>query len=248
MSGYLLSKPFLLAALFIKEQLKEPVALFWMVVSPAVTFYLITYARTPDDDRTINYLAVTSWFYAFIACSVAFFGLAFYIVGRRESGFLRSFVYAKPTKLVFLFGQFFACSILSIVYCMVFYGLTKLYFGAGVEVSEVWDVASRFYICFLLFSIFSLLLTLAPLSFQNASTVFSVLLCLMLALGIVSASTSHTALEVIKLLNPMRWANQIMLEGVVGSIEVMLVVMVAFSISFGVTFRLLLINPVWSRY
>ncbi|NWA42108.1 ABC transporter permease [Pseudomonas reactans] len=248
MNGYSLSKPFLLAALFIKEQLKEPVALFWMVVSPAVTFYLIAYARTSNDDRTISYLAVTSWFYAFIACSVAFFGLAFYIVGRRESGFLRSFVYTTPTKLIFLFGQFFAYSILSIVYCVVFYGLTKFYFGSGVEVLDMLDIVLRFYICFLLFSIFSLLLTLAPLSFQNASTVFSVLVCLMLALGIVSASSSHTALQLIKLLNPMGWANQIMVEGVAGSIDVVLAVMAAFSISFGVTFRLLLINPVWSRY
>lgn len=77
MNGYPLSKPFLLAALFIKEQLKEPVALFWMVVSPAVTFYLIAHARTSNDDRTISYLAVTSWFYAFIACSVAFLAWRF---------------------------------------------------------------------------------------------------------------------------------------------------------------------------
>lgn len=104
MNPYVLFKPFSLAALFIKEQLKEPVALFWTVVSPVVTYYLITYTKTPVSDAPIDYLSSTSWFYAFVASSVAQFGLAFYIVGRRESGFLRSFVYTGRTRIVFLIG------------------------------------------------------------------------------------------------------------------------------------------------
>lgn len=47
MNYYPLLKPFLLAGFFIKEQLKEPVSLFWVVVSPVVTFYLLNYARAP---------------------------------------------------------------------------------------------------------------------------------------------------------------------------------------------------------
>ncbi len=47
MTPYALSKPVLLALLFIKEQLKEPVALFWTVISPVVTYYLIAYTRAP---------------------------------------------------------------------------------------------------------------------------------------------------------------------------------------------------------
>lgn len=101
MNLYALSKPFVLAALFIKEQLKEPVALFWTGLSPVVTYYLITYTRAPVSGASGDYLSRTSWFYAFVSCSVAFFGLAFYIVGRRESGFLRSFVYTGRTKIKF---------------------------------------------------------------------------------------------------------------------------------------------------
>ena len=119
MTPYALSKPVLLALLFIKEQLKEPVALFWTVISPVVTYYLIAYTRAPVMGGAGDYLSNTSWFYAFVASSVALFGLAFYIVGRRESGFLRSFVYTGRTKVIFLAGQFLAYSIVSILYCSV---------------------------------------------------------------------------------------------------------------------------------
>jgi len=40
-----LSRSLALSGLFIKEQLKEPVALFWMIISPVVTYYLLAYSR-----------------------------------------------------------------------------------------------------------------------------------------------------------------------------------------------------------
>ena len=247
MNQHSLIKPFLLAALFVKEQLKEPVAFFWMLISPVATFYLIIYARAPAGDSVNSYVSATSWFYAFVACGVAFFGLAFYIVGRRESGFLRSFVYTSRTKSIFLFGHYFAYSIVSIIYCCVFYCLTRPYFGL-VEVAELLDIVLRFYVCFLLFSTVSLLLTLLPVGFQNTNTVFSVCSFLMLVLGVASVNSSHRLFEVAKLYNPMWWANQIMEVGVTDSIGVVSVVIVAFCIAFGVVFKFLLINPVWSRY
>lgn len=242
-----LIKPLLLAALFLKEQLKEPVALFCLVISPVATFYLIIYTRAPAGDSVSSYVSATSWFYAFVACGVAFFGLAFYIVGRRESGFLRSFVYTRRTKAIFLFGQYFAYSVMSIIYCCVFYCLTRPYFG-WMEFAELIDIVVRFYVCFLLFSIVSLLLTLFPVGFQNTNTVFSVCSFLMLALGVASVSSTHRFFEVAKLYNPMWWANQIMAVGVTDSIGVVVVVLLAFCVAFAVVFKFLLINPVWSRY
>lgn len=149
MSYYFLVKPLLLAKIFIKEQLKEPVALFWTVLSPVVTFYLINYAGLPASDRSGNYLSSTSWFYAFVSSSVAFFGLAFYMVGRRESGFLRSFVYTARTKIIFLVGQVLAYSFMSLVYCAVFYVSTRGHYGV-MGMMELFIIVGRFYICFLM--------------------------------------------------------------------------------------------------
>lgn len=239
-------KPFHLAALFIKEQLKEPIALFWIVVSPAATFYLIMYARAPAELPT-DYLSVTSWFYAFVSSSVALFGLAFYIVGRRESGFLRSFVYTRKTKLTFLVGQFLAYSFMSVLYCTVFYGLTRGYFGE-MGFSELVVIVVRFYVCFLLFSIPSLLLTLIPVSFQNTNTLFSILSFSMLALGIASMNSVAPVIEWISFFNPMSWANRIMAVGVGKALPVVAIVVFLVVCTGFIMFRYLLINPVWSRY
>ena len=150
MGFYFVSRPALLAALFIKEQLREPVALFWTVVSPVVTYYLLTYSRAPLSSEAVDYLSKTSWFYAFVSSNVALFGFAFYIVGRRESGFLRSFVYTNRTMVVFLIGQFSAYSVVSILYCSVFYILTRIFSGE-FDVAEYLVIVGRFYVCFLFF-------------------------------------------------------------------------------------------------
>jgi ABC-2 type transport system permease protein len=247
MDFYFVSRPALLAALFIKEQLREPVALFWTVVSPVVTYYLLTYARAPLSSEAVDYLSKTSWFYAFVSSNVALFGLAFYIVGRRESGFLRSFVYTDRTKVVFLIGQFSAYSVVSILYCSVFYMLTRVFSGE-FYVAEYLVIVGRFYVCFLLFSIPALLLTLVPLGFQNASTLFSILSLTMLALGIISMGPVSPALAIVGFFNPMWWANKIMLDGVVECGLVFWVVVISLVFLFLVMCRYLLINPVWGRY
>lgn len=247
MDFYFVSRPALLAALFIKEQLREPVALFWTVVSPVVTYYLLTYARAPLSGEAVDYLSKTSWFYAFVSSNVALFGLAFYIVGRRESGFLRSFVYTDRTKVVFLIGQFSAYSVVSILYCSVFYMLTRIFSGE-FDVAEYLVIVGRFYVCFLLFSIPALLLTLVPLGFQNASTLFSILSLTMLALGIISMGPVSPALAIVGFFNPMWWANKIMLDGVVECGLVFWVVAISLVFLFLVMCRYLLIDPVWSRY
>lgn len=246
MNYYPLLKPFLLAGFFIKEQLKEPVSLFWVVVSPVVTFYLLNYARAPVGGLPVDYVSSASWFYSFVPSSVALFGLAFYIVGRRESGFLRSFVYTRQTKAIFIFGQFLAYSVMSVIYCSAFYVLTRPYFGV-MGFAEWGLVVGRFYICFLLFSTPALLLTLIPMGFQNTNTVFSILSFVMLALGIISLG-AHLWLGTFTHLNPMWWANQIMQFDVAESLPIVVVIVVLFTCSFCITLRFLRVNPVWSRY
>lgn len=247
MRHYLLFRIIFLAVLFVKEQLKEPVALFWTVISPVVTYYLIQYSRGAVIGTSMDYMSGTSWFYAYVSSSVAMFGLAFYIIGRRESGFLRSFVYKRQAKIIFLLGQFFAYSVVAILYCSVFYVLTRSFSGS-LDGSEYLVVVGRFYICFLLFSIPSLLLTLIPLGFQNANTIFSILSLMMLGFGIVGIRMPSPLLMVVNYFNPMWWANKIMLVGVVECWFVLMVVVVFLVVSFLLMFRFLIVGPVWSRY
>ena len=70
----------------------------------------------------------------------------------------------------------------------------------------------------------------------------------MLGVGIVSVSSLSPLLAIVNFVNPMWWANRIMSVGVKECWFVVLVIIVFFVFSFFAVFRLLIINPVWSRY
>ncbi|WP_237882473.1 ABC transporter permease [Pseudomonas sp. PGPR40] len=236
-----------LSLIFIKEQLKEPTAFFWTILSPAALFYLLAYSKGHTPPYTSNYIETTAWFYAYISSSVAFFGFSFYIIGRRESGFTRSFIYKLEARLIFLLGQFFAYSLISILYCLAFYCLTRPSFGL-LSMSEALHIAVRFYFCFLLFSIPGLLLTLPPITFQNANTFFSIASFSMLILGIYGASTSSSSSSLIQAFNPLAMANDIISHEIMDNQQLILAIVALFLSAFLLTLHNLRVNPVWSRY
>ena len=238
-----------LAWLLIKEQLKEPVALFWMIVSPAAMYYFLVYFRGCDFTLEVAYIERASWFYAYIASSVAFFGFSFYIVGRRESGFVRSFIYTTEAKLIFMLAQFLSYSLISLVYCSVFYALTYFSFDSFDSFdSEFLLVLARFYLCYVLFSILGLLLSFLPMSFQNANAVYSILSFVMLVFGVLSVHGKHSVIGLINIFNPLSIANNVM-TGEFEDITILVGgVLSLFVVVFLLSLRFLRINPVWSRY
>ena len=189
----------------------------------------------------------TSWFYAYISSSVAFFGFSFYIVGRRESGYIRSFVYTPDAKMVFMAAQFLAYSLVALIYSITFYALTYFSYGS-FDVSDLWGVISRFYICYILFVIPGVLLGFLPLSFQNTSTVFSIASFIMLVLGILSIGDSYPVFDAVNEFNPLSVANQIMVGGYEKYSVLIFWIIGSFVAVFLLSLRFLRINPVWSRY
>jgi len=242
-----MQRSFALTWLFVKEQIKEPVALFWIIVSPAITYYLLAYSRGGFSPSGMTYLESTSWFHAYISSSVAFFGFSFYIVGRRESGFIRSFVYSSEARLIFMLAQFFAYSLIALIYCAAFYFLTYFNFG-DFDVTGFLLVSSRFYICYVMFCVPGILFSLLPVNFQNANTIFSVASFAMLVLGIISVRELHPVLGVINGFNPLYIANKIMIGGVERYPVLISMILFSFIAVFLLSLRFFRINPVWSRY
>jgi ABC-2 type transport system permease protein len=247
MSNHITYRASKLALIFTKEQLKEPAAFFWTLLSPSAVFYLLNYSRGQIPPYSLNYMESTSWFYAYISSNVAFFGLSFYIIGRRESGFTRSFIYKPEGKLIFLLAKFIAYSCISIIYCAVFYCLTRAAFGSP-NTNEIFQIIARFYFCFLLFSIPALLLTLLPTSFQTANTLFSIISFAMLIAGIYGISAQLSSGSFIQLLNPLWIASEIMSKGLWQRPQIAICTLSFFSCAFFLTLRHFRINPVWSRY
>ncbi|MCU1735886.1 MULTISPECIES: ABC transporter permease [Pseudomonas] len=236
-----------LAWLFIKEQLKEPVALFWIIISPCAAFYLLALSRGGMDSLSESYIEHTAWFYAYISSSVALFGFSFYIIGRRESGYIRSFIYNHEAKRVFILAQTIAYSIIAIVYCIVFYLTTRPSFGT-YSILELLDIISRFYICYLLFCSIGICFSLLPLNFQNANTLFSIFSFTLLILGLAGSLSTSPLLKVINLGNPLLRAAELIENGFKGKTLFILLTLSLFTSSVLITIKFLRINPVWSRY
>lgn len=243
----LISRSARLSLIFAKEQMKEPTAFFWILLSPSAVFYLFSYSRGLALPFSTDYVASTSWFYAYIASSVAFFGFSFYIIGRRESGFVRSFIYKMDARLVFLLSQLFAYSCISILYCLTFYCLTRPAFGP-LDVGEALQITTRFYVCFLLFCIPGLLLTLLPITFQHANTCFSVASFSMLIAGIYSTSSSSIIAGILQISNPLSIANGLIQNGTENNQTTILAIIFFFLLTLLLTLRTMRVNPVWSRY
>ncbi len=239
MTKNILPRVFSLTSIFMKEQLKEPIAFFWIMISPCAMFYFLATTRQDPNYFSSNYITISAWFYAYISSSVALFGFAFYIIGRRESGFTRSFIYSKESKLIFLLSHFIAYSLISISYCTTFYLTTKFPFG-NYDLNELLNIALRFYICFLMFCALGAAFSLLPINFQNS-------FC-MLILGVMSASRSNPITDALNLANPLTLASQIMEQGLESNKLTTTGIIILFISVLHKTFKHLRINPVWSRY
>ncbi len=236
-----------LTTTLIKEQLKEPIAFFWIMISPCAMFYFLATTRQDPNYLSINYTIISAWFYAYISSSVALFGFAFYIIGRRESGFTRSFIYSKESRLIFLFSNFTAYSLISIAYCAAFYLTTKFPFG-NYNLTELLNIALRFYICFIMFCSIGAVFSLLPINFQNSNTLLSIFSFCMLILGVMSASRSNPITDALNLANPLTLASQIMEQGLESNKLAITGIIILFISVLHKTFKHLRINPVWSRY
>lgn len=238
---------FPLSVILIKEQLKEPVAFLWILLSPSLIFYFIYMTTQLENRLVISYLDYSAYYYAYVASTVSFFGFSFYLVGRRESGFIRSFAYSSKAKTILLLAQLLSYSAISLAYCTFLYLLTRPLFG-DYEVLEFAAILLRFYVCFLMFCVGGVLLAQLKLTFQNAHTLYSALLFMMLMLMMSARMTQYEIVAIVNSFNPLTLASNIMLMegwtliGASGLIAALLIVIMAGAV------KLMPINPVWSRY
>lgn len=236
-----------LTLIFLKEQCKEPIALFWSILSPCAIYYLIVLSRNSSDHLEQHYRAASGWYFSYVACSVALFGFSLYIIGRRESGFIRCFIYTRRAKLIFLAAQFLACTLVALAYCVIFYFASRPLFGA-YDAKELLEIMALFYICYLCFCIPGLIISLLPVSFQTANTLMSITSFSLLGLGLAGSIRPDSIFEKLNIFNPITLANEIMVSGFTPNTTLIVMIALAFIAALGMTYLFLRINPVWNRY
>ena len=228
-----------LTVLLLKEQFKEPSAFLWVLASPAALFYFKVSAnedllRQPDE-----YLTYASWFYGYIALTLALFGFAFYLVGRRESGFTRCFIFHAHAQRIYLSAHFCAHSAVTLMYGLLFYLITKPAYGTYVF-TEALGISARFYMCFALFMGPAALLSLLPVRFQTANILFSSILLAAFITSLTSAGASD--------LHPLSLTRRIFQQGLYASSGI---IVISAGVNAGACLLLLRffpMNPAWQRY
>lgn len=220
--------------------------MLWTLISPSALFYLITYNNMAFSTQGGDYIKSTAGFYAYISATVAFFGVTFYIIGRRESGFIRSFIYSTEAKSIFLASHLICYFVAASLYCVSFYLITKPGFGE-YSLREFAEILYRFLTCFIIFCTPALLLANRRLKFQTANTVISIVIFILVLLTLLSSRVESTALDLVNIVNPFHLSKDIM----AGHSRV-LPFMASFGAILVITFACLVktlkINPVWSRY
>ncbi|MGE8305446.1 MULTISPECIES: hypothetical protein [Pseudomonas] len=227
------------------ENLREPTALLWTAIAPSVMFIFATQNNRALPPLEENFLASAAWFYSYISASVAFFGFSFYLIGRRESGFLRSFIYQRNAIRLFLASHTLSYSLLSFVYSSLFYIVAKPLYGP-YSANEFFYLTACFYTSYLIFTCIGLVIIALPIKFSTASTLFSLMSFLMLLSGYLGAA-QHSTPHAVTLLSPLYLSTQIFL----GDVSLPISFLSAFSAStLGIylTGRFFRTQPVWSRY
>ncbi len=234
-----------LSLILLKEQLKEPTALLWSIVSPCA-FYLMLQSSTATDDLSFEaYLPKAAWFLAYLSATTAFFGMSFYLIGRRESGFVRSFIYTRNTIRLFLCAHITTHLVVSLLYATVFYGITRSVFGTP-RWAEYGHVLSAYVVSYLAFASVGLLVSLLPLTFSGANTLFSILSFAMLTSGYVGAQQTGSAANAGLTYNPLMVCTRLFMAPI--ELHVVVGELVMFGVCACATACLFRVQPVWSRY
>lgn len=231
---------FHISLILIKEHIRDTSSFLWTSAAPCMLYFIVA------GSLNLPYLKQAGWFYAYISANVAFFGFSFYLIGRRESGFIRSFIYRKVPMLFFLTAQMISYALMSLFYASLFYLITKPLHGP-YSLQEYMFILACFSTSYLGFTLIGLIIASLPLTFGTAGTLFSLLSFLMLISSFIGAATVESQHPVVMLLNPLLVSTQLFH----GNLALGMVFPPFFMLSIiaiYLTAKHFRIQPVWSRY
>lgn len=236
---------FSVAKILLLEHLREPTALLWTAAAPCLMFVLLRQSSSLTGPSDSTYTSSAAWFYAYIAANVAFFGLSFYLIGRRESGFVRSFIYQREAITLFLTSHAVSYTLVSVIYASFFYFISKPLYGL-YSLPEFLHLTAAFYTSYMIFSCIGLAIAAMPIKFSTAGTLFSLLSFLMLLSGYLCATQANDT-HWLALINPLHLSTKI-INGELPLATSFSAAFVSSTAGLYLTGRLFRIQPIWSRY
>ncbi|CAI8850479.1 MULTISPECIES: hypothetical protein [Pseudomonas] len=235
-----------LSRLFILEQLREPLSLFWSLIAPPLLFVFLNLDSLNNDNLSSEwYIAQASWYLSYLALSVSLFGFSLYLVGRRESGFMKTFIQGKKAKTIFLVSQINASIILSILYFIIFTTLTTTIFGTN-PTTALKSFSLPFALIMILFAWSTMIISVLPITFSNANSGISIIFMTMLIFSVASLKSDTPTLTYLNLFNPLSIATRFMSGNGVFAPESIGTILFLIALG-GVGTTFMRTNPVWNR-
>lgn len=226
--------------ILIKEHIRDISGFLWTSAAPCMLYFIVA------GSLNSPYLKQAGWFYAYISANVAFFGFSFYLIGRRESGFIRSFIYRKGSMLFFLTAQMISYALMSLFYASLFYVITKPLHGP-YSLQEYTFILLCFSASYLGFTLIGLIIASLPLTFGTAGTLFSLLSFLMLISSYLGAAILESGHPVLAFINPLLLSTKLFRGEL--SLGMVFPPLLMLSITaLYLTAKHSRIQPVWSRY
>ncbi|HAG0017882.1 TPA: protein mcbE [Salmonella enterica] len=189
--------------IFLMEQIRTPFSLIWTIMSPTVLFFFLHFNEIEHHSGDTSWLGnQISWFLGYISFSVVLFNYCLYITGRRESGFIATFVHNLNGRLLFIRSQLIASLIMSALYVSFFIIVVLIGFQARPDYQIVMLVLKS--ICTNAFMMISLTFIASfRVTFQTASTIYSVLITVCMVSGIISLKYNTGIVYWINQINPI---------------------------------------------
>jgi len=198
--------------ILVVEQLREPIAVFWSLLAPVAFLTLSAYHAggfVLSPEQWVDKLGIGL---AYVGITMSLFTFGMYLIGRRESGFVRSFLTSAIRRRRFVFVQYAASYFTLLTYGAI-YGLIASLLVEGVA----WQAFLLMYVRFAVFSAAMMFGTIGvailPLTFQSASSVMSMLLMVVVVSGL--ATFGMMGSSVLVYVNPFNSGATFIAKGVV---------------------------------
>lgn len=234
-----------MAIIFLMEQIRTPFSLIWTIMSPTVLFFFLHFNEIELHYGDTAWLGKQiSWFVGYISFSVVLFNYCLYLVGRRESGFIATFVHNMDGRLLFIRSQLIASLIISILYVFFFILVVLTGFQASPDYQIIMIILKSIYInAFMMVSL--TFMASFRVTFQTASTIYSVLITVCMVSGIVSLKYNEGIVYWINQVNPIAIYSTILQSDQELSLMTIFFysIMLIISIISALTFKT---EPVWS--
>ncbi len=173
----------------ILQHLRLPVSFVWTILLPTILYIVFQYE-----------LNQASFLGAYIVFSSYVYGNSVYLMGCRESGFLKCFVRDRTQLLAFCFSLYLVNTIMVFISLSTFYGF--VYLASGINPFQQW-------LWLLVESPVLYLLSLNLLNVRKESAEVQTILSVLMMLFVVFTFLDHPVVNFVNHINPLYIAGRL---------------------------------------